>query len=111
MAFRVAAAGAAARGDQLDQAAMFLGAAEATAGLWRGRGPWLAALEEARGEIAWAGGIAPRRARGCTRRARRSPARAAGSTPVASHARLAGARLTQEGLGKAGGIPSLETTT
>ena len=33
---------------------MFLAAAEATAGLWRGGGPWPAALDEARGEIAWA---------------------------------------------------------
>ncbi len=56
MAFRVAAAGTAARGEQLDRAGMYLGAAEATAGLWRGGGPWPAAIDEARGEIAWASG-------------------------------------------------------
>jgi DNA-binding SARP family transcriptional activator len=55
MAFRVAAAIAAARADQLDRAARFLAEAEATAGLWRG-GPWPAALDEARGMLAWASG-------------------------------------------------------
>lgn len=56
MAFRVAAASAAARGEQLGQATAYLAAAEATTGLWRGGGPWPAAIDEARGEIAWAGG-------------------------------------------------------
>ena len=56
MAFRVAAAGAAARGGQLDQAAIYLAAAEATTGLWRAGGPWPAAIDEARGEIACAAG-------------------------------------------------------
>jgi len=55
MAFRVAAAIASARADQLAEAATYLAAAERTAGLWRG-GPWPAALEEARGEIALAAG-------------------------------------------------------
>jgi DNA-binding SARP family transcriptional activator len=55
MAFRVAAAGAAARATQLDRAAGFLSAAEITGTLWRG-GPWPAALDEARGELAWARG-------------------------------------------------------
>jgi DNA-binding SARP family transcriptional activator len=56
MAFHVAAAIAAARAEQLDQAAMALARAEATVRLWRGGGPWPAALDEARGEIARAGG-------------------------------------------------------
>jgi ATP/maltotriose-dependent transcriptional regulator MalT len=55
MAFRVAAAIAAARSEQLDQAAVFLAEAEASAGMWRG-GPWPAALDEARGELAHAAG-------------------------------------------------------
>lgn len=55
MAFRVAAAIAAARVEQLEQAAVFLSEAVATAALWRG-GPWPAALDEARGELAWASG-------------------------------------------------------
>jgi DNA-binding SARP family transcriptional activator/tetratricopeptide (TPR) repeat protein len=55
MAFRVAAAIAAARARQLDEAAAFLQTAEATVGLWQG-GPWLAALDEARGELALASG-------------------------------------------------------
>jgi len=55
MAFHVAAAIAAVRAGQLEQAAVFVAAAEATAGLWPG-GPWLAALDEARGELAWASG-------------------------------------------------------
>jgi DNA-binding SARP family transcriptional activator len=55
MAFRVAATIAAARAEQLEQAAAFLAEAEATAGMWRG-GPWPAALDEARGELARASG-------------------------------------------------------
>ena len=57
MAFRVAAAVTAARDEQPDRAARYLAAAEATAALWRG-GPWPAALEEARGELAHARGDA-----------------------------------------------------
>ncbi|HWC26268.1 MAG TPA: BTAD domain-containing putative transcriptional regulator [Solirubrobacteraceae bacterium] len=52
MAFRVAAAIAAARAGQSDRAARFLSAAQLTAALWRG-GPWTAALDESRGELAW----------------------------------------------------------
>ena len=55
MAFRVAAATAAARAAQPDRAAAFVSAAEAATALWRG-GPWPAALDEARGELAWAKG-------------------------------------------------------
>lgn len=55
MAFRVAAAIAAARATQPDRAATLLSAAEATAPLWQS-GPWPAALDEARGELAWARG-------------------------------------------------------
>jgi ATP/maltotriose-dependent transcriptional regulator MalT len=55
MAFRVAAAIASARAGQPEQAAAFLSEAEATARMWRG-GPWPAALDEARGELAWAAG-------------------------------------------------------
>jgi DNA-binding SARP family transcriptional activator len=55
MAFRVAAAVTAARAGQLEQAGIFLAAAEATARMWRG-GPWPAALDEARGELALASG-------------------------------------------------------
>jgi DNA-binding SARP family transcriptional activator len=55
MAYRVAATIAAARAGRLEQAAMLLAGAEATSALWSG-GPWPAALEEARGEIAWASG-------------------------------------------------------
>jgi hypothetical protein len=55
MAFRVAAAIASARGHLPEQAAVFLGEAEATARMWQG-GPWPAALDEARGELAWAVG-------------------------------------------------------
>jgi len=54
-AFRVAAAVAAARGNLLEQAAQFLAAAEAMATRWRG-GPWPAALDEVRGEIACGSG-------------------------------------------------------
>jgi DNA-binding SARP family transcriptional activator len=54
--FRVAGAIAAARAEQLHQAAAFLAGAEATARLWRHDGPWPAVLDEARGEIAWASG-------------------------------------------------------
>jgi DNA-binding SARP family transcriptional activator len=57
MAFRVAAAIAATRGGQLERAAGFLSAAEATARMWQG-GPWPAALDEARAEMAWATGDA-----------------------------------------------------
>jgi hypothetical protein len=55
-AFRVAAAVAAARGKQVEQAAVFLAGAEGTARMWRGGGLWPAALDEARGEIAYASG-------------------------------------------------------
>ena len=55
MAFRVAAATASARAGQQEQAAAFLSEAEATAQMWRG-GPWPAALDEARAELAWAAG-------------------------------------------------------
>jgi hypothetical protein len=54
-AFRVAAAIAAARSGQPDRAAAALSAAETTAALWQG-GPWPAALEQARGELANARG-------------------------------------------------------
>lgn len=54
-AFRVAAAVAAARAGLPDRAATALSAAESTAALWTG-GPWPAALEEARGELAGARG-------------------------------------------------------
>ena len=55
MAFRVAAAITAARAEQVEAAARFLMQAEMTAGLWRG-GPWPAAIDEARGELALASG-------------------------------------------------------
>jgi DNA-binding SARP family transcriptional activator len=55
MLFSVAAAITAARAEQLEQAAVFLARAEAAAAQWRG-GPWPAALDEARGELAWATG-------------------------------------------------------
>jgi DNA-binding SARP family transcriptional activator len=55
MLFSVAAAITAARAEQLEQAAVFLSGAEAAAALWRG-GPLPAALDEARGELAWATG-------------------------------------------------------
>jgi hypothetical protein len=53
--FRVAAAVTAARVGQLEQAAAFLSAAEAAAGLWQD-GPWPAALEEAHVQLALASG-------------------------------------------------------
>ena len=53
--FGVAAAIAAARAGRLDRAAAFLSGAEAAAALWRG-GPWIAAFDEARGELARASG-------------------------------------------------------
>jgi DNA-binding SARP family transcriptional activator len=53
--FGVAAAIAAARALRLEQAAGFLSGAEAAAALWRG-GPWPAAFDEARGELAWGSG-------------------------------------------------------
>jgi DNA-binding SARP family transcriptional activator len=53
--FGVAAAITAARAEQLERAAVFLAEAETAADLWRG-GPWPAALDEARGELAWASG-------------------------------------------------------
>jgi DNA-binding SARP family transcriptional activator len=52
-AFRVAAALAAARSGQPERSAAALAGAEATAALWRG-GPWPAALDQARGELAHA---------------------------------------------------------
>ena len=55
MAFRVAAGIAAARAAEPDRAAALVSAAEAAAPLWRG-GPWPAAIDEARGELAWARG-------------------------------------------------------
>ena len=55
MAFRVAAAITAARAEQLEVAGTFLMQAEMTSGLWRG-GPWPAAIDEVRGELAWASG-------------------------------------------------------
>jgi hypothetical protein len=57
-AFRVAASLAAARSGQYERSAAALAAAEATAVLWRG-GPWPAALEQARGELAHARGDRP----------------------------------------------------
>jgi ATP/maltotriose-dependent transcriptional regulator MalT len=57
MAFRVAATVAAARAGRVEQASMSLAGAEATSGLWRA-GPWPAALDEARGELALASGRA-----------------------------------------------------
>ena len=54
-AFRVAAAIAAARSGQPGKAEAMLSAAETTAALWQG-GPWPAALEQARGELALARG-------------------------------------------------------
>ncbi|MGH2955926.1 MAG: BTAD domain-containing putative transcriptional regulator [Solirubrobacterales bacterium] len=54
-AFRVAGAIAAARAGQTDRGAETLTAAETSAGLWQG-GPWPAALEEVRGELAHARG-------------------------------------------------------
>jgi hypothetical protein len=54
-AFRVAAALAAARSGQPERSAAALAGAEATVVLWRG-GPWPAALEQARGELASARG-------------------------------------------------------
>jgi DNA-binding SARP family transcriptional activator len=54
-AFRVVAVIAAARSGQSARAEATLSAAEATAALWRG-GPWPAALEQARGELAEARG-------------------------------------------------------
>ncbi len=56
MAFRVAASITAARADAVEAATMFLMQAEATAGLWRDGGPWPAAIDEARGELALASG-------------------------------------------------------
>jgi DNA-binding SARP family transcriptional activator len=55
MGLYVAGAIAAARGGEPDRAATLLTAAEARAGMWRD-GPWPAALEEVRGEIANARG-------------------------------------------------------
>jgi DNA-binding SARP family transcriptional activator len=54
-AFRVAAAIAAARSGQPERAETALAAAETSAALWQG-GPWRAALEQARGELAQAHG-------------------------------------------------------
>ena len=68
MAFQVAATIAAARAGQIEQATGLLAGAEATASLWRA-GPWPAALDEARGELA--------RAAGDSERARRLLAEAA----------------------------------
>lgn len=51
MSFHVAAAIAAARAGQADRAARQLAIAETSAGMWQG-GPWPAALDEARGELA-----------------------------------------------------------
>jgi DNA-binding SARP family transcriptional activator len=58
MAYRVAATIAAARAGRHEQAAMLLAEAEATSALWHG-GPWPAALDEARGELALASGERP----------------------------------------------------
>jgi DNA-binding SARP family transcriptional activator len=55
MAFRVAAAVTCARAEQPEQAAVFLSEAEGTVRMWRG-GPWPAALDEARAELALAAG-------------------------------------------------------
>jgi hypothetical protein len=55
MVLSLAAAITAARGRQLEQAAVFLSEAERAAALWRG-GLWPAAFAEARGELAWAAG-------------------------------------------------------
>ena len=55
MTFRVAAAIAAARAGELDRSATLFALAEATAALWRS-GPWPAALDEVRGELAGARG-------------------------------------------------------
>lgn len=54
-AFSVASGIASARAGQLDRAATALASAEATSALWEG-GPWPAALDEVRGEIAQARG-------------------------------------------------------
>jgi hypothetical protein len=51
LAFRVAAAIASARAGEEEEAATFLSQAEATVQLWHG-GPWPAALDEARAELA-----------------------------------------------------------
>jgi DNA-binding SARP family transcriptional activator len=53
--FHVAAAIAAARAGALEEANGFLAAAEGASRLWQG-GLWPAALDEARGELAWASG-------------------------------------------------------
>jgi DNA-binding SARP family transcriptional activator len=50
MDFRIAAAVASARASRLDDARRFLEQAERVAGMW-GRGPWLASVWEARGEV------------------------------------------------------------
>jgi DNA-binding SARP family transcriptional activator len=55
-AFRVVASITAARSGNLDEAESFLASAETTARLWQRGGPWPAALDEARGELAWAAG-------------------------------------------------------
>ncbi len=55
MVFSLAAAITASRARRLEQAAVFLSEAEKAAVLWRG-GPWPAAFDEARGELASASG-------------------------------------------------------
>jgi hypothetical protein len=55
LAFRIAAAIASARAGEQEAAAVFLSEAEGTVKLWRG-GPWPAALDEARAELALASG-------------------------------------------------------
>ena len=61
----------------------FLAGAEAISGLWR-RGPWPAALDEARGELALASGDAGQAAENLAARATPSPATGGGSTRIAS---------------------------
>jgi hypothetical protein len=59
LAFRIAAAIASARAGEQEAAAVLLSEAEATVQLWRG-GPWPAALDEARAELALASGESER---------------------------------------------------
>jgi len=85
MAFRVAAAIAAARAHRLEQAAAFLAGAERAASLWTG-GPWPAALDEARGELCLASGDGA---------AAHAHLRAAGDAFARDGRTLDAARLTQ----------------
>lgn len=53
--FRISASIVSARAGRLERAEHLLSAAQSGAALWRG-GPWPAAFDEARGELAWASG-------------------------------------------------------